>query len=46
MLEEFRLLRAKADAAIEECRIVRERIARARRDSPEWPEEVPSEKNR
>lgn len=43
MLEQFRLIRAKADAALEECRIAREKIVRAmqeRRDNPAWPEDV------
>jgi hypothetical protein len=43
MLEQFRLIRAKADAVLEECRIVREKIARGmqeRRDNPAWPEDV------
>ena len=49
MLEQFQLIRAKADAVIEECRIAREKIMRAmqeRRDNPAWPEDVSSPKRR
>jgi hypothetical protein len=45
ILERFRGLRDKADAALAECRALREEIVRTmreRRDDPMWPDNLPS----
>ena len=47
ILERFRSLRDKADAALAECRALREEIVRTmreRRDDPMWPDNLPSPK--
>ena len=48
ILERFRSLRDKADAALAECRALREEIVRTmreRRDDSMWPDNLPSPKH-